>query len=87
MHPDAVEQASVPRGTVFKMEPWQSKVFPSTSRDWSVYVPAQLQANQEAAVMVFQDGHDYVNLKGHWRVPTVFDNLIARGDMPPTIDI
>jgi enterochelin esterase family protein len=37
--------------------------------------------------MVFQDGSSYRNLKGRWRVPTIFDNLIARGDMPPTIAV
>jgi enterochelin esterase family protein len=37
--------------------------------------------------MVFQDGHDYVNLKGNWRVPIVFDNLIHKGEMPVTIAI
>ncbi len=26
-------------------------------------------------------------MKGRWRVPVVFDNLIARGDMPPTIAV
>jgi enterochelin esterase family protein len=37
--------------------------------------------------MVFQDGHDYVGTKGAWRVPVVFDNLIASGDMKPTIAV
>jgi enterochelin esterase family protein len=27
------------------------------------------------------------NVNGRWRVPTVFDNLIARGEMPPTIAV
>ena len=27
------------------------------------------------------------SVNGRWRVPTVFDNLIARGEMPPTIAI
>lgn len=27
------------------------------------------------------------NVEGRWRVPVVFDNLIARGDMPPTIAV
>ena len=35
-----------------------------------------------AALMVFQDGQNYINLKGNFRAPTVFDNLIARGEMP-----
>ena len=37
--------------------------------------------------MVFQDGQSFANVKGRWRVPVVFDNLIARGDMPPTIAV
>ncbi len=69
------------------MPPWASKIFPGTERDWWVYVPAQYQPDGSAAVMVFQDGHDYVGEKGNWRVPVVFDNLIASGAMPPTVAI
>ncbi|MHA3773283.1 SMP-30/gluconolactonase/LRE family protein [Verrucomicrobiota bacterium sgz303538] len=87
LHPDAAEQASVPKGTVTQMPPWESKIFPGTVRDWSIYVPAQFKPDGSAAVMIFQDGHDYVNAKGNWRVPTVFDNLIAKGEMPPTVAI
>lgn len=85
--PDHQENPNVPHGTVTKMPPWESKIFAGTVRDWSVYVPAQFKPDGSAALMVFQDGHDYVNLKGNWRVPTVFDNLIAKGEMPPTIAI
>jgi enterochelin esterase family protein len=35
--------------------------------------------------MIFQDGLGYSAAKGQWRVPTVFDNLIAQGKMPVTI--
>ncbi|MEO0413861.1 MAG: alpha/beta hydrolase-fold protein, partial [Verrucomicrobiota bacterium] len=41
----------------------------------------------EAAVMVFQDGHAYVGEKGQVRAPIVFDNLIASGEIPLTIGI
>lgn len=85
--PDHEPRAGVPQGTVTKMPPWESKIFAGTTRDWWIYVPAQYKAGQPAAVMVFQDGHDYVNLKGNWRAPIVFDNLIASGAMPPTIGI
>jgi len=81
------ENPSIPHGTVTKMPPWESKIFAGTTRDWWVYVPAQYKPEQAAALMVFQDGHDYVNLKGNWRVPIVFDNLIASGDMPVTIAV
>jgi enterochelin esterase family protein len=81
------ENPSVPHGTVTKMPAWESKIFPDTTRDWSIYVPAQYKPEQPAALMIFQDGHDYVNVKGNWRVPIVFDNLIASGDMPVTIAV
>ncbi|MDG2128322.1 MAG: alpha/beta hydrolase-fold protein [Fuerstiella sp.] len=86
-HPDAVVQNGVPHGNVEKMEPWESSIFPGTTRDWSVYVPAQYQATKPAALMIFQDGQRMGDVKGRWRVPIVFDNLIARGDMPPTIAV
>ncbi len=80
-------QPGVPQGKLIAYTNWTSKVFTNTVRDWWVYVPAQYKAEKPAKVMVFQDGHDYVNLKGSWRVPTVFDNLIAKGEMPVTIAI
>ncbi len=85
--PLSEEQPNVPHGTVTKMPPWLSKIFPDTTRDWSIYVPAQYKADGSAALMVFQDGHDYAGVKGAWRVPVVFDNLIASGEMPPTVAI
>jgi len=81
-HPDSLPQPGVPRGTVKQMPPWESKIFAGTKRDWWVYVPAQYTDASPAAVMVFQDGagpKDYV--------PTVFDNLIAKKDMPVTVAI
>lgn len=86
-HPDAVARDDVPHGKVEIMPAFESKIFAGTKRDWAVYVPAQYQADKPAALMVFQDGHTYRDVKGRWRVPIVFDNLIARGDMPPTIAV
>jgi sugar lactone lactonase YvrE/enterochelin esterase-like enzyme len=81
------ENPNVPKGTVTQMPVWHSKIFPGTTRDWWIYVPAQYKPEQAAAVMVFQDGHGYTSRTGHWRAPVVFDNLIASGDMPVTIGI
>ena len=86
-HPDAVAQDGVPKGTVLQMPVLESKIFAKTTRDWSIYVPAQYKADKPAALMVFQDGEGMKNDKGRWRVPIVFDNLIARGDMPATIAV
>ncbi|WP_407699820.1 alpha/beta hydrolase-fold protein [Stieleria sedimenti] len=86
-HPDAIADDSVPKGTVAQMEPWESEIFAGTIRDWAIYVPAQYQADTPAALMVFQDGERMREIEGRWRIPIVFDNLIARGAMPPTIAV
>jgi len=79
--------AGIPQGRVETFQFADSKVFPETTRDGWVYVPAQYDPAQAAALMVFQDGHAYVDEKGQQRVPIVFDNLIAKGEMPVTIGV
>lgn len=86
--PDSQIQKSVPQGKVIQMPAWtNSKIYPGTTRDWWIYVPAQYKAEQPANVMVFCDGGGFVKLDGPFRVPVVFDNLIAKGQMPVTIGI
>ena len=85
--PDSQRQDGVPRGTVTKYEWTESKVYPGTVRDYWVYVPRQYDNAKPTAAMVFQDGRNYVNENGQFRAPIVFDNLIHRGEMPPTIGI
>jgi enterochelin esterase family protein len=84
--PDSMEQPDVPKGKVTEYT-WKSEIFPSTVRKYWVYVPAQYDAKKPACVMVFQDGGNYQNPKGQFRVPTVFDNLIHKKEMPVTIGI
>ncbi|MEX2263400.1 MAG: SMP-30/gluconolactonase/LRE family protein [Bryobacteraceae bacterium] len=84
--PDSQRQPNVPKGTVTQHS-WTSKVFPGTVRDYWVYVPAQYKADTPASVMIFQDGGGLVNESGAWRTPVVFDNLIHKREMPPTIGI
>jgi enterochelin esterase-like enzyme len=85
--PDSQVKPSVPQGKVEQHFWDQSKAFPGTTRDYWVYVPAQYDAARPACVMVFQDGGGKVKTDGQWRVPVVFDNLIAAGQMPVTIGI
>lgn len=81
-HPDARVRAGVPKGTLKQMPSWTSKVFAGATRDWWVYVPAQYNAATPAAVMVFQDG-----ATAYQSAVPVFDNLIAKGDIPVTVAI
>lgn len=85
--PESERKEDVPEGKVTE-HVWKSTgVFPGTIRRYWVYVPAQYDAAKPAALMVFQDGHAYVDPKGQFRVPIVFDNLIHAGDMPVTIGV
>jgi enterochelin esterase-like enzyme len=80
-HPDHQAQPGVPKGTLITPQRWHSQVFAGTVRDWAMYLPPKLDG--PAALMVFQDG-----VRQYQRfVPTVFDNLIAAGDMPPTVGV
>lgn len=85
--PDSMRHDEVPRGKVSEHVWKDSKVFPGTIRRYYVYVPAQYDEAKPAALMVFQDGHAYIKEVGDFHVPAVFDNLIAKGEMPVTIGV
>lgn len=86
--PDHSPQPGAKTGRLIAMPTWtNSKVFPGTTRDWWVYVPADYKPDGSAALMVFQDGRNYHNPNGNFRVPIVFENLIARGEMPVTVAV
>jgi enterochelin esterase-like enzyme len=85
--PDSQMKSGAVQGKVTQQVWDKSKIFPGTTRDWWVYVPAQYDAAKPANVMVFCDGGGFVKADGHFRVPVVFDNLIAAGEMPVTIGI
>src|SRR5437016_10639476 len=86
--PESTERApGVPKGRVEKFLFAESRVFPDTTRDCWIYIPAQYDGSKPAALMVFQDGGGYVSETGGQRVPIVFDNLIAKGEMPVTIGV
>lgn len=85
--PDSSPQ-DVPHGTVSaKQEIVSSRAYPGVHHEYVVYVPAQYDGKTPAAVMVFNDGLGFANPKGAFRVPVVFDNLIAKKLMPVTIAI
>jgi gluconolactonase len=76
----SMEQTSVPKGGILKFTFDNSKIFPETTREVSVYIPAQYRSEKPACVYVNQDGIQ-------WKAPTVFDNLIFKKEMPITIGV
>ena len=78
--PCAVQAQEVPKGELLKFTFDASKVFPGTTRDVTVYVPAQYDGKTPACVHVNQDGVQF-------NAPKVFDDLIAAKQMPVTIGV
>ena len=84
---DSLPQAGVPRGTVTKHTFTNSAIFPGTVRDYWIYVPKQYDPAKPAALMVWQDGGGYQATNGGYRTTVVFDNLIAKKEMPVAIGV
>ncbi|HUQ66126.1 MAG TPA: SMP-30/gluconolactonase/LRE family protein [Flavitalea sp.] len=76
----STEKKNVPKGEIISFTYSDSKIFPGTTRECYVYVPAQYKGEQPACVYVNQDGIQ-------WKAPTVFDNLIHNKEMPVTIGV
>jgi enterochelin esterase-like enzyme len=85
--PDSMAHDNVPHGRVIGPLTLASEVFTNTTRHYWIYVPAQYDAAKPACLMIFQDGHAFVNTNGEYRIPNVFDNLIYRREMPVTIAV
>jgi sugar lactone lactonase YvrE/enterochelin esterase-like enzyme len=78
--PDSKPQPGVRKGEVQRFTFDHSKIFPGTTRDYWVYVPAEYQPDQPACVYINQDGL-------HYEAPTVFDNLIYKKELPIIIAV
>jgi enterochelin esterase-like enzyme len=83
--PDSTPQAGVPKGSIAKYKLPPGKYYPGTPHDYSIYVPAQYDAAKPTPFMIFFDGGGSIN--GGEHAPTVFDNLIAKHELPPMIGI
>lgn len=77
---DSKPRDGVPKGELIKFDFEGSKIFPGTTRAVTVYVPRQYDGTKPACVYVNQDGLQ-------WKADVVFDNLIAKGEMPVTIAV
>jgi iron(III)-enterobactin esterase len=86
--PEYTGKAGVPKGKYFEFPMGvASTLYPMapTTRKIGVYVPTQYVAGTPAAVMVFQDGTDFYGFSTS--IPTVLDNMIAKGAIPAMVGI
>lgn len=85
--PQSLQQADVPSGELRsgRHTGGNSGVWPDISRDYFTYVPAGLDPSKPANLLVVQDARLY--LADKVALPTVLDNLIAAGDLEPTVAV
>jgi gluconolactonase len=79
---DSLRKDGVPQGEVLKgsFRAGTNSVFPGTVRDYTLYLPQQLDRTQRAPLMVLQDG-------GGYQAVNVLDNLIAKKEIPVQIGL
>lgn len=83
---DSERHDGVPKG-MLEHHVWASRIFAGANREYWIYIPQQYEPSKPACVMVFQDGHAYVDEHGDYRTPIVLDNLIHKHEMPVTIGV
>ncbi len=82
--PESREQAGVPKGTLTAGRHVGKAIYPVVARDYWIYVPSQYDGRAPARLAVFQDGDSYLK---RTNTATVLDNLIAAGDLKPTVAV
>jgi enterochelin esterase family protein len=85
--PDSFRQDGVPTGKLHGPHTLPSEAYPGTQHTYWVYVPAQYDAKVPTRLMVFQDGHAFMNPEGDVRATNVIDNLIYRREIPVMITV
>jgi len=79
---DSKPKDGIPKGEMLKgtYTAKPGSVFPGTVREYQIYLPPGVDRAGTLPFMVFQDGVIY-------QAPVVFDNLIARKEIPPLAGI
>jgi enterochelin esterase-like enzyme len=80
---ESLKQPDVPQGSLTQYHHVSEQIYPGVGRDYWLYVPSQYAANEATNLLIFQDGGFY--LGPEMQANIVLDNLIFKGDIPPTI--
>jgi enterochelin esterase family protein len=80
--PDSMPQEGVSKGEIRGPYHLPSQAYPGTQHTYWVYVPAQYDPANAAALMVYQDGQAFKDENGDIRAQNVMDNLIYRREIP-----
>ena len=83
--PDSLPQEGVPKGEIRGPFTLVSSAYPGTQHTYWVYVPAQYDPAVPASLMIYNDGHAFMDADGDVRAQNVMDNLIFRRELPVMI--
>jgi enterochelin esterase-like enzyme/sugar lactone lactonase YvrE len=78
--PPAIKSEDVPKGSVKQFTFQQSAIFPGTTREVTVFIPAQYDASKRACVYVKTDGYNP-------REKELMEVMIATKEMPVTVGV
>jgi enterochelin esterase family protein len=85
--PDSQSMEGVPKGRIDGPKVLASEVFPGTQHTYWVYVPAQYDPSQPAALMIYNDGQAFKAEPGSVQAQHVMDNLIYRREIPVMLGV
>lgn len=85
--PDSQKMEGVPEGRFIGPTYLPSEVFPGAQHTYYVYVPAQYDPEEPAAVMIFNDGQAMMAEPGDVQGHRVLDNLIYRREIPVMLGV
>lgn len=78
--PPAIKPEDIKPGTIKQFTFTQSVIFPGTTRDVTVFIPAQYDGSKSACVYVKTDGYNA-------REKTLMETMIATKEMPVTVGV
>jgi enterochelin esterase-like enzyme len=76
------KMGNIPHGRVASFRFSESKIYPGTQREVTVYIPEQINSHIPACVYVQQDGYN-----PEQKLNLVLDTLIARREIPVTVGV
>src|SRR5438477_9180636 len=86
--PDSYSKPGVPQGTLSEKLTHTSQIYDGMQSDYWVYVPSQYNPQTPAALMVWQDGHFYIERDSPTlRTLDAIDNLIHQKRIPVMIQV
>jgi len=78
----AQNNIEVPKGRIENFKFSESKIYPGTEREVTIYIPAQINASIPACVYIQQDGFN-----PELKFDSIFNELIANKEMPITVGV